>query len=57
MCSNPCAGPFLRTNMSFFLLSMCAEKLKSTRNNYPTLKDCLFGALTLTKNVDFEKYG
>ena len=23
----------------------------------PTLKNCLFGAVTLTKNVDIEKYG
>ena len=22
----------------------------------PTLKNCLFGAVTLTKNADFEKY-
>ena len=29
VCSNPCVGPFLRTNMSFFLLSMCAEELIS----------------------------
>ena len=30
VCSNPCVGPFPRTNKSFFLLSMCAEKLIST---------------------------
>ena len=29
VCSNPCVGPFPRTNMPFFLLSMCAEKLIS----------------------------
>ena len=23
----------------------------------PTLKNCLFGAVTLTKNADFDKYG
>ena len=26
-------------------------------NNNPTLKDCLFGAVTLTKNTNIEKYG
>ena len=26
-------------------------------NNDPTLKNCLFGAVTLTKNADIEKYG
>ena len=30
VCSNPCAGSFPRTNMSFFLLSMCAEELMPT---------------------------
>ena len=29
-CSNPRVGPFPRTNMSFFLLSMCAEEFMST---------------------------
>ena len=27
----------------------------SSHNNDPTLKNCLFGAVTLTKNVDIEK--
>ena len=26
-------------------------------NNDPTLKNCLFGAVTLTKNADIDKYG
>ena len=26
-------------------------------NNEPTLKSCLFGAVTLTKNADIDKYG
>ena len=26
-------------------------------DNDPTLKNCLFGAVTLTKNADFDKYG
>ena len=29
----------------------------SSHNNDPTLKNCLFGAVTLTKNTDIEKYG
>ena len=27
--SNPCVGPYPRTNMSFFLLSVCVEELIS----------------------------
>ena len=29
----------------------------SSNNNDPTLKNCLFGAVTLTKNTDIDKYG
>ena len=29
----------------------------SSNDNDPTLKNCLFGAVTLTKNADIEKYG
>ena len=29
----------------------------SSSNSNPTLKNCLFGAVTLTKNADIEKYG
>ena len=29
VCSNPCIGPFPRTNMSFFWLSIWAEELMS----------------------------
>ena len=29
----------------------------SSNDNDPTLKNCLFGAVTLTKNTDIEKYG
>ena len=29
----------------------------SSHNNDPTLKYCLFGAVTLTKNTDIDKYG
>ena len=28
----------------------------SYRDDYPTLKNCLFGAVTLTKNTDIDKY-
>ena len=29
----------------------------NSRNNDPTLKKCLFGVVTLTKNTDIDKYG
>ena len=29
----------------------------SFHNNDPTLKNCLFGAVALTKNADIDKYG
>ena len=29
----------------------------TSRNNDPALKNCLFGAVTLTKNDDIDKYG
>ena len=29
----------------------------SSHNNDPTLNNCLFGAVTLTKNADIDKYG
>ena len=29
----------------------------SSHINDPTLKNCLFGAVTLTKNADIDKYG
>ena len=29
----------------------------TSHNNDPTLKNCLFGAVTLTKNADIDKYG
>ena len=29
----------------------------SSQNNDPTLKNCLFGAVTLTKNAGIDKYG
>ena len=29
----------------------------SSSNSDPTIKNCLFGAVTLTKNADIDKYG
>ena len=29
----------------------------TSHDNDPTLKNCLFGAVTLTKNADIDKYG
>ena len=29
----------------------------SSHIDHPTLKDCWFGAVTLTKNCDIDKYG
>ena len=31
--------------------------MPSSNDNDPTLKNCLFGAVTLTKNAGTEKYG
>ena len=31
--------------------------VSGSNNSDPTLKNCLFGAVTLTKNTDFDKYG
>ena len=33
------------------------HELSASHNNDPTLKHCLFGAVTLTKNADIDKYG
>ena len=33
------------------------RSVSSSHNNDPTLKKCLFGAVTLTKNADIDKYG
>ena len=30
--------------------------VSSSHNNDPTLKNCFFGAATLTKNADIDKY-
>ena len=36
------------------IYEICAS---GSNNNNPTLKNCLFGGVTLTKNADTEKYG
>ena len=36
----------------WFLWTWCT----SSHNNDPALKNCLFGAVTLTKNADIDKY-
>ena len=33
------------------------NKKNSTTRSDPTLENCLFGAVTLTKNVNIDKYG
>ena len=38
----------------YIVYELCAS---SSHNNDPTLKICLFGAVTLTKNADIDKYG
>ena len=36
---------------------VCELGATSSHINDPTLKNCLFGAVTLTKNADIDKYG
>ena len=38
----------------YMVYELCAS---SSHVNDPTLKNCLFGAVTLTKNADIDKYG
>ena len=39
-------------------MNLQLNEIASTSNdNGPTLKNCLFGAVTLTKNADMDKYG
>ena len=41
-----------------FILYIVYELGASSSNDSdPTLKNCLFGAVTLTKNADIKKYG
>ena len=37
--------------------SECLHCLTINVSDYPTLENCLFGALKLTKNADINKYG
>ena len=39
------------------LVNVYELSASSSRNNDSTLKNCLFGAVTLTKNADIDKYG
>ena len=44
-----------RTIVNIYIVyELCAS---ASNDNDPTLKNCLFGAVTMTKNSDFEKYG
>ena len=36
---------------------VCELGASRSNDSDPTLKNCLFGAVTLTKNADIEKYG
>ena len=54
----------LKTTKNFIYLWKSSKYLhvyelgaSSSHNNDPTLKNCLFGAVTLTKNADIDKYG
>ena len=38
-------------------LTTVENKISSSHVNDPTLKNCLFGGVTLTKNPDIDKYG
>ena len=35
---------------------VCELGVPGSNNNYPTLQNCLFGAVSLTKNADIDKY-
>ena len=40
-----------------YTFTFCELGEFSSNADYPTLKDCLFGAVTLAKNADIDKYG
>ena len=49
---------FTHTHKTIVNIYIVYELGASTSNdNDPTLKNCLFGAVTLTKNADIDKYG
>ena len=43
--------------MAKVILMNVVHKIICQCADYPTLEDCLFGAISLTKNADFDKYG
>ena len=47
--------PYNHSNSKFYIVYELGAS--SSHNNDPTLKNCLFGAVTLTKNADIDKYG
>ena len=44
-----------RTIVNIYIV--CELDASGVHDNDPTLKNCLFGAVTLTKNADIDKYG
>ena len=44
----------LKGSKHLHFYELCAS---SSHSNNPTLKNCLFGAVNLTKNADIDKYG
>ena len=49
---------YLGTKIRVEFKGGCSEVTNNNNNNsnYPTLKKCLFGAVSLTKNADIDKY-
>ena len=43
--------------VNFYIVYELGASSFNGNDNDPTLKNCLFGAVTLTKNYDIEKYG
>ena len=47
----------VQNNLKFDTLIVHELGASGSNINDPTLKNCLFGAVTLTKNADIDKYG
>ena len=47
----------VQNNLKFHILIAHELGASGCNINDPTLKNCLFGAVTLTKNADIDKYG